>query len=412
MDKTKRQFIKNVSVASAGIGVGIALMPTLARAQHPTSEGPENTVNSSTDTLVFVTDPAVTYAEEGFIDLIIFTNKSAAVELEYAFDEGEYTTHQSVTMGLADTLNTCHTFRLQLAKTALKVHYRFLARPCLNDEWPFKLGRRIISNSTVYTVHKNHEKVAFNVFNDLHQNNPVIKRLVTQAKKQPSDFTLLNGDLITEAKSESQVRDTIYKQFVGIDSNSVLHFLRGNHECRGTHARSMHRYLSTPVAGQNYYTFRQGPVQFLMLDTGEDKPDFWDDYQGLADFEAYREQELEWIKTVIQTPEWKNAPFRIVCCHIPIWHHLPTKWISEISRSFQARWLKVLTSAGVDLMLAGHTHIYENLDVGFPLIVGGGPKAGAATRIYVEADSQLITVNITNDDGATLDTLSYGVTSA
>jgi predicted phosphodiesterase len=410
MDKSKRQFMKGVSVASVAIGTGVSLFSPNVTAQLQSQPEEQHTMQP-VEAFSFVTHPAITYAESGFIDLIIFTNINAAVELEYAVDGGLFTAHKPAVMGLMNTLNTCHTFRLAIGSGVSKINYRFLGRACLNDEWPFKLGHRVVSEPAMYMPVQNTEQVRFNVFNDLHQNNPVIKRLVAQAKQQPADFTLLNGDLITEAKSENQLRDIIYQQFVGIEPNSILHFLRGNHECRGTHARSMQRYLSTPTEGVNYYTFKQGPVQFLMLDTGEDKPDFWEDYQGLADFEAYREQQLEWIKTVIQTPEWKNAPFRIVCCHIPIWHHVPTQWISEISRSFQARWLKVLTAAGIDLMLAGHTHVYENLDVGFPLIVGGGPKTGTATRIYVQADSQNIHVQISNDQGEMLDELTYGVAS-
>ena len=57
----------------------------------------------------------------------------------------------------------------------------------------------------------------------------------------------------------------------------------------------MRHYLDQPE-GRYYYSFSRGPVSFVVLDSGEDKPDDAPVYAGLADFDAYRSKQAEWLK--------------------------------------------------------------------------------------------------------------------
>ena len=63
--------------------------------------------------------------------------------------------------------------------------------------------------------------------------------------------------------------DTATKLFA---SEIPMYYTRGNHETRGAFATEFQRYFS-PKEENIYYTFRQGPICFVVLDTGEDKPD-------------------------------------------------------------------------------------------------------------------------------------------
>src|SRR5690625_5315672 len=66
-------------------------------------------------------------------------------------------------------------------------------------------------------------------------------------------------------------------------------------------------YFPTP-SGKPYFTFRQGPVFFLFLDGGEDKPDSDIEYGGLSYFDEYREEQAEWLQQVVESEEFKSAP--------------------------------------------------------------------------------------------------------
>ncbi len=51
-------------------------------------------------------------------------------------------------------------------------------------------------------------------------------------------------------------------------SEKPMYYARGNHETRGEFATSFQKYFS-PKEPFLYYLFRQGPVCFIMLDTGK-----------------------------------------------------------------------------------------------------------------------------------------------
>ena len=86
-------------------------------------------------------------------------------------------------------------------------------------------------------------------------------------------------------------------------------------------------------------------------DPGEDKPDNDIEYSGLADFDRYRETEADWLKGVVASEEFRQAPLRIVLLHIPPLHY---DWHG--GREIQRLFMPLLQGAGVDLMLCGHLH--------------------------------------------------------
>ncbi len=95
-------------------------------------------------------------------------------------------------------------------------------------------------------------------------------------------------------------------------------FARGNHDVRGPEARALGRFLDTP-GGKFYYSVRQGPVAFLVLDTGEDKADDAPVYAGLGTFDAYRAEQATWLAQELKKDHVRSAPFRVVVAHIPLY---------------------------------------------------------------------------------------------
>ncbi len=60
-----------------------------------------------------------------------------------------------------------------------------------------------------------------------------------------------------------------------------------------------------------FFAMTAGPVRFIFLDCGEDKPDDNYEYSGLNDFSAFRESQKAWLETEAKSDAFKNAKYRI-----------------------------------------------------------------------------------------------------
>lgn len=155
---------------------------------------------------------------------------------------------------------------------------------------------------------------------------------------------------------------------------------------------------SPPRPGEAYYAFRQGPVFFLMLDCGEDKPDSDIRYYGLAATDAYRAQEAEWLRQVVASDAYREAPLHVVFLHMvpggkSSWHGE-----QEIRRLF----VPILNEAEVDVMLCGHYHRYGWIDDGsrgtnFPILINSNRD-----KLVVKADRRGIDLEVIDPAGTTL----------
>lgn len=75
----------------------------------------------------------------------------------------------------------------------------------------------------------------------------------------------------------------------------------------------MIKYFPTST-GTFYYRFNIGKVCFLVLDSGEDKPDSDLEYAGIADYDNYREEETLWLRSVVEENDLSNHPFGSHSC--------------------------------------------------------------------------------------------------
>jgi predicted phosphohydrolase len=102
---------------------------------------------------------------------------------------------------------------------------------------------------------------------------------------------------------------------------------------------------------------RQGPVCFVVLDTGEDKPDSDMEYSGITDYDNYRTEQARWLKEALKSKDYTEAKYRVVIAHLPpvtgrnLWHGQ-----TEVLEKF----VPVLNEANVDVMLSGHLHTHVN----------------------------------------------------
>ncbi|MDR1343287.1 MAG: metallophosphoesterase [Prevotellaceae bacterium] len=204
------------------------------------------------------------------------------------------------------------------------------------------------------TLDKAKENISFTVVNDIHSRVPDLQVLCKDVAYGKTDFVIFNGDMVSAMNDEASFFAGFMDNAVGMFASEVpVFYARGNHETRGKFNAQLSSYFPTST-GKLYYTFRQGSAFFVVLDSGEDKPDTDIAYSGLAQFDAYRTEQQEWLKGVLQSKDFLSAKYRIVIVHIPPvasddWHGT-----NEVRDKF----LPVLKNAGITLMLCGHTHQY------------------------------------------------------
>ncbi|MGV3774340.1 MAG: metallophosphoesterase [Verrucomicrobiales bacterium] len=242
----------------------------------------------------------------------------------------------------------------------------------------------------------------FVVWNDTHINNPTIQKLheITPA----ADFMVWNGDTCNDwTKPELLVPTLLHPGGRDITEGRPLFIGWGNHDVRGQHAFQMPEIAASPN-GLPYHAFRAGPVAVICLHTGEDKPDNHPSFKGRVAFEALRREQGAWLSEVIRQPELREAPYRIVFCHIPL------RWLTErvpdydndgydhVSLRSRDAWHQSLVEWKTQLVISGHTHRHaylpHNEQFPYAQITGGGPQPQAATFMTAEATSNELTIEV------------------
>ena len=227
------------------------------------------------------------------------------------------------------------------------------------------------------------------MLNDIHGKADYLTRLCKHVDFSELGFVAFNGDMSSSVESGEQ----LFKAY--LDASAALFaaetpilFTRGNHETRGVFADSLGDYFPGQD-GRFYGIYRYGDVCILLLDCGEDKPDDHAEYNGLADYDAYRTEECEWLKKAVRSEEFLTASARIVLLHIP---PMAEAWHGSVH--LNELFVPVLNEAGIDLMLCGHDHCYSFRPAGeqgtrFPVVVNDN-------RSYVRCDvaDSLIRVRI------------------
>ena len=226
--------------------------------------------------------------------------------------------------------------------------------------------------------------------------------LVTSATTGESHtiVTDANGDLATQIETPETLWDACLASASEIltPAGIPLAAVRGNHENRGVYSGCWSDFFPTPT-GETYYTFRRGPVFFLVLDGCEDKPDSDIRYYGLGDWDAYRQREAAWLKEVVRSEEFRTAPVRIVLIHM-----IPggeASWYGE--QQIRQLFVPELVGKGIDLMLCGHYHRYQWIDDGsrgvdFPILVNSNNDC-----LRVSADPKGIDLKVIDTSGAVIE---------
>lgn len=155
------------------------------------------------------------------------------------------------------------------------------------------------------------------------------------------DSVILLGDSTSGVDYEEQVINNIviFGGEISKGTKPVL-FVRGNHETRGAYADQLQNALGLDSW---YYTSDIGPYSFVILDSGEDKPDSHIEYGGMTDYGTYRAQMINWLKGV-------NVNNEKVIAISHAWR------ISEVEQELSDAGFAELDRLGARLLLSGHYH--------------------------------------------------------
>ena len=253
------------------------------------------------------------------------------------------------------------------------------------------------------TNDRNKESISFMVTADTHYNPTRFEELYTLDRIKDKDFVMFDGDMVTTFSNEKSHFDKLFSKIQNTFEhyNTQFYFVRGNHDARGNHAVHFLDYYPT-WTDMPYFAFRHGPVFFLAIDGGEDKPDSDIEYYGTAAFDLYREAQGKWLESVFESEEFKTATYRVIISHIPLnensWHGGRHAW-KHLSQRCEDK--------GFNIMLSGHLHKYRIYKEGvhhrtFPTLVIGADKF-----VDAKADKDALIIEVKNLDGSVHNTLTF-----
>ena len=249
---------------------------------------------------------------------------------------------------------------------------------------------------------RNKPATSFIMLNDIHGNTDYIPKLLNNAGFKETDMIIYNGDMMNWLMDE----EDLFKGFMDVTvdlfaTHKPMYYARGNHETRGLFAASFQHYFS-PKEPHLYFLLRQGPVCFIFLDTGEDKPDSDIEYHGITDYDNYRTEQAKWLSEIVKSPDFLDAKFKVVIAHMP---PLPDQDLWHGQGEVLEKFVPILNDAQVDVMLSGHLHQYFNNKptdkVHFPVIDN---SSNTVLKGVIEGNQ--LNMEVRNMNGEVIDKIS------
>jgi hypothetical protein len=394
MFSDRRSFLEKMS--QFGALSLLPLSPAMAAESSPAAAEEPNR---------FVVGPYLQNIAPDEVTVMWITHKNCFSWVEYG--AGTYTSQRAFgyVNGLIEANNRVNKVTLTGLKPGTEHKYKIVSTEITG----FK-GSRVEFGATISsalltfkTPAANEESFKTVIFNDIHDRPQIIPQLLYRhgytGNTRDYDFVIFNGDCFDWVTEEIQMVDHLIKPCVDIFATELPFILtQGNHECRGSFSRNIPAYYAYPE-NKFYYAFTRGPVRFIVLDSGEDKADDTVDYGGLIAFDRYRETQGKWLEKEVESPEFKNADFRVVLIHISPYHSGDWHGTLHCRKVFGP----ILNKAKIDLQISGHTHKYmthePDADHHYPIMIGGGPLEGNRTLIKLHATKKQLDLKMIRDDG-------------
>jgi 3',5'-cyclic AMP phosphodiesterase CpdA len=409
----RRTFLTATAIGSAGT------LPAAAQnysdySKDPRPDVPEGTYTAgSVDGPAFAGSPVVAGPAPDAITILQPLLRQATGYLEFATDNGSWQRVDAERAGLLPLADHVLKFRLPPLPPGSKVRYRITARTMgwvkvkqfYHGELKAGLPQTTPERS-FRALDPAAETTKFAVWNDTHEDAKTLGWLHGLTAALEPDFLLWNGDQSNDVHFEKDMpAQYLTPAGLTIADRWPLAYVRGNHDVRGPAAGSLPDFTGTPD-DRFYYAFRSGPLAALVMDTGEDKPDDSEHFGGMAAFQKMQQRQAEWLKGVVKEPWFREAPHKVLFCHIPLWFTrdiFPTHHRWECHTFCRELWAPTLVEAGVKLVVSGHTHDWRWMPAkdGQPIaqLIGGGPQPKYATFLQGTASRESLTLKMQKHDG-------------
>ncbi len=386
--RDRRRFIGNMLGAATVATVGLPF-DTLAAGRHPKVAG-------KTDfTAPYLQHLTPNRVSVGTIDL-----KAAVSWLE--LNDGA-TVRKIINNkdGLTEVGTGLKIYTITGLQPGKTYRYRILRKEITDYKTSFmKFADTVASQEYRFTTPvPDADTVSCLILNDIHDRPHSFNDLIS-LNREPYDFVVLNGDMFDEQHHEQQLIDHLLAPVSEIfATEKPFIMVRGNHETRGKFSIPFKNYFVYPE-DRYYYNFQQGPVNFTILDTGEDKRDDHPYYAGLVSFDAFRLEQAAWLEKLMNTRAYRRSPFKVILMHIPPYHSGGEHGTLHCREVFAPLFDKYQP----DVVISGHVHRHgifmPREEHSFPLIIGGGPLKGERTLIRLSASRQALNISMINDEGA------------
>jgi hypothetical protein len=394
----RRDFLAFTSAAAAA-GLFIDPRESVAGLQPPAAL-PK--LASSPWPAPFDSPPVLQNPGHDGVTVTVAVNAPCTAWVEYGLTEKLDQRADGARHGMVPFSGRVHSIRLSGLKPGARYHYRVAACP-IDFAGPYKItrGEPVFSEEHTFATPDGGRGTAasFSLINDTHETINTLTAMTGLLGRHPANLRFWNGDIFNDVRTDQQIVEQVLRPVgAAYAADTPWCMVSGNHDVRGVNARSLERFIP---AERRYYALRHGPVAFVVLDTGEDKPDDHKVYAGLNAFSGYRQQQAEWLKGAMSDPLWRDAPFRVAVLHIPLWGG----GASDDSRN---RWHALLNDGRTDLAISGHIHKYSfdgpDAAVGrrYSQLVGGGPALETATFIHATADTRTLTACVMDHTGKQL----------
>ena len=281
-------------------------------------------------------DPVVLDTGKDFA-VVFSTNEKGTGFIEYSFEGETHTVYaQKNGRRIADRKIHC----VNVPYEHLKDNPYTVGSTRVIDEFAYgsRLGKTVTAGPFTLSVPEGKEQT-YLMISDWH----TYVKEANEAISHIGDYdgVILLGDPAPGMDFEDEAREYVVK-FGGNLTHGAIPaiYVRGNHETRGSFADDFPEYIGYDSF---YYTVERGDFTFVVLDSGEDKPDDHVEYGGLDDYTLNRTEMIEWLDEL----EVENDKV-IALSHA--WQ------VSEPESDLSARAWTDLEKLGARFVFSGHEH--------------------------------------------------------
>jgi predicted phosphodiesterase len=377
--------------------VGLSLIVLVGLSVLPTAIGQEQLAP-----FAIVHGPYLQLAAEDTVTVVWHTNRPGVSRVEYGPTAALGQQAVSSRHGLIDNDRTSHVIRLTGLRPGTTYYYRVVTREFVGYEKQYivKWGETVTGETlSTRTLDRAAGPFTFAVVSDIHENVARLDTLLSRFDWASVPFVIFNGDMVNDFMNPDQPFTGFVDASVGRFARRIpFVYVRGNHDIRGRYGRRLADYFPT-LDGKAYYSFDHGGMHVIVLDSGEDKEDSHEYYNGLVAFDGYRKEQAAWLEQDLRSDAARRARFRVLVSHIP-----PRSAEGYAIEQVRTQWEATANAGKVDLWFSGHTHRFARLDPtpgqnGYRLIVGAPD-----TLIRVDVTGSALTTTVTREDGTVVDT--------